>query len=221
LTGGNRLLFLVDTRESRCNVPALLAHAGFVVKFRELSVGDYVLPGNCLVERKTAADLISSLFDGRLMKQLETLSSSSEAPTLVVESSLAEELKRTRNPNAVWGALATATYSMGIHLFFTQSEGETAQLLSVVARHGRYRRPGYAHLRALPKGGTQADQQLRVVSSLPTVGPRSAIALLKYFGTVRNIFTASESQLAQTPGLGMKRVTRIRSLLDARYTDVD
>lgn len=212
---------LVDTRESRCGVPALLAGAGFLVRFKELSVGDYLLPGKCVVERKTAADLISSLFDGRLMKQLGRLSLSSHAPTMVVESSLSRELERIQNPNAVWGALATAAYSMGIHLFFTQTQAETARLLSVVARHGRYRRPGYPRLTALPRGGTQTDQQLKMVSSLPGVGPRLARALLKRFGTVRNIFAATGSQLAQTRGLGMRRAARIRSLLDARYVDAE
>ena len=39
--------------------------------------------------------------------------------------------------------------------------------------------------------------------------------------TLRNIFAASESELAQTSGMRMKTVAHIRSLLDARHKDTD
>ncbi|MDH5704025.1 MAG: hypothetical protein OEY99_07400, partial [Aigarchaeota archaeon] len=48
-----------------------------------------------------------------------------------------------------------------------------------------------------------------------------SIGLLHRLRTLRNIFAASESELAQTPGMGMKRAARIRSLLDARHMDAN
>jgi len=50
-----------------------------------LTVGDYVLSPNIVVERKSVGDLISSFKDGRLYNQCETMFAHYKSPMLLIE----------------------------------------------------------------------------------------------------------------------------------------
>lgn len=57
---------VVDVREFRSSLPSLLHAAGFVVVPLTLTIGDYVLSPDLVVERKSLPDLIQSFNSGRL-----------------------------------------------------------------------------------------------------------------------------------------------------------
>jgi len=61
------------------------------------------------------------------------------------------------------------------------------------------------------------EMQQFIVESLPFVGPKLAKELLKHFGTVESVFTASERDLAQVGGIGPKRAKEIRRVLTEPY----
>ena len=60
---------IVDSREPKQYYDSLLTKKLPVVR-ESLEVGDYLLPNNFAIERKTAQDFISSLRDNRLFTQL-------------------------------------------------------------------------------------------------------------------------------------------------------
>ncbi|HDD56756.1 MAG TPA: hypothetical protein ENG18_01900, partial [Nitrososphaeria archaeon] len=45
-------VIVVDKREERSGIPSLLRELGISVRYEMLEVGDYLLPGDILVERK-------------------------------------------------------------------------------------------------------------------------------------------------------------------------
>lgn len=57
---------IVDVREFRSSLPSLLHAAGFVIVPVTLTIGDYVLSPEMVVERKSLPDLIQSFNSGRL-----------------------------------------------------------------------------------------------------------------------------------------------------------
>ena len=61
------------------------------------------------------------------------------------------------------------------------------------------------------------DQQLFIVESLPNIGPVNAKNLLSHFGSVANILNASESELQEVEGIGLKTAQNIRRVLDSKY----
>ena len=80
IAGGGRLAataapptVVVDVREFRSALPSLLHGRSMVVVPCQLTVGDYVLTPDICVERKSVRDLISSLKNGRLYNQAETM----------------------------------------------------------------------------------------------------------------------------------------------------
>ncbi|KAF4124587.1 DNA excision repair protein ERCC-4 [Geosmithia morbida] len=80
IAGGGRLAataepprVVVDVREFRSSLPSLLHGRSMVIVPCMLTVGDYVLSPNIVVERKSISDLVSSFKDGRLYTQAETM----------------------------------------------------------------------------------------------------------------------------------------------------
>lgn len=92
IAGGGRLAatadpprVVVDVREVRSALPSLLHGNSMVVVPCQLTVGDYILTPDICVERKSLRDLISSLKNGRLYNQAETMLQHYKYPVLLIE----------------------------------------------------------------------------------------------------------------------------------------
>ncbi|KAJ5474166.1 hypothetical protein N7475_003732 [Penicillium sp. IBT 31633x] len=92
IAGGGRLAataspprVVVDVREFRSALPSLLHGNNMIVIPCQLTVGDYILTPDICVERKSIRDLISSLKNGRLYNQAETMLQYYKNPLLLIE----------------------------------------------------------------------------------------------------------------------------------------
>jgi DNA excision repair protein ERCC-4 len=92
IAGGGRLTatsapprVVVDTREFRSSLPSLLHGRSMEIVPVLLTVGDYVLTPNIVIERKSVSDLISSLNSGRLFNQCEVMMRHYKSPMLLIE----------------------------------------------------------------------------------------------------------------------------------------
>jgi ERCC4-type nuclease len=210
---------VVDRRE-RSNVHKYLNTKGLMLDFRVLDEGDYIVSGYA-IERKTVQDFISSLYSGRLFNQAYRLGEAYYYPILVVEGNLQLTLKEIKNPRAFWGALITLSFGYGLKVFFTRDPEETAELISVLAKHppeSKSRKPIIA--RKL-KPIKIRESQLALVQGLPGVGSILAEKLLKSFGTPRRIFGAPESDLIIKGRLRRATASKVTSLLNANFNKLD
>ncbi|KAJ5742736.1 uncharacterized protein N7511_011137 [Penicillium nucicola] len=92
IAGGGRLAataspprVVVDVREFRSALPSLLHGNNMIVIPCQLTVGDYILTPDICVERKSIRDLITSLKNGRLYNQAETMLQHYKDPLLLIE----------------------------------------------------------------------------------------------------------------------------------------
>lgn len=92
IAGGGRLAataspprVVVDVREFRSALPSLLHGNNMIVIPCQLTVGDYILTPDICVERKSVRDLITSLRNGRLYNQAETMLQHYKNPLLLIE----------------------------------------------------------------------------------------------------------------------------------------
>lgn len=92
IAGGGRLAataspprVVVDVREFRSALPSLLHGNSMIIVPCQLTVGDYVLTPEICVERKSVRDLITSLRNGRLYNQAETMLQHYKNPLLLIE----------------------------------------------------------------------------------------------------------------------------------------
>mmetsp|Transcript_26793 Transcript_26793/g.37724 ORF Transcript_26793/g.37724 Transcript_26793/m.37724 type:complete len:297 (-) Transcript_26793:141-1031(-) len=89
--GGKNILvskkrkILVDSREFRSALPAILYQREFDIEPYTLDVGDYILTPQIAVERKSLSDLQSSLNSGRLYNQSTQLCKHFAKPVLLIE----------------------------------------------------------------------------------------------------------------------------------------
>ncbi len=204
-------LVVADDRETASRVVEALRLAGAALEIAHLDTGDYAIGDRILVERKTTRDFVDTLVDRDLLGQLRVLADTVPRPVLVIEG-LDLFGQRNIHPNAIRGALAAIAVDMGVTLFYTADENETAELLLVLARreegaHGERK----VHPRKTRR--SLREQQEYVVSSLPDVGPRTARALLDEFGSVLGVLTADQKALEAVPGVGEKTAERIVSFV--------
>lgn len=76
---------MVDVREFRSALPSLLHGNNMIIVPCQLTVGDYILTPDICVERKSVRDLITSLRNGRLYNQAETMLQHYKNPLLLIE----------------------------------------------------------------------------------------------------------------------------------------
>ncbi|XP_030068380.1 DNA repair endonuclease XPF isoform X2 [Microcaecilia unicolor] len=78
-------IIIVDMREFRSELPALIHRRGIDIEPVTLEVGDYILTPDICVERKSISDLIGSLNNGRLYTQCVSMSRYYKRPILLIE----------------------------------------------------------------------------------------------------------------------------------------
>ena len=208
----------VDERERASYVPRLLTKLGIYVVYKQLSIGDYLVSDEVIIERKTVEDLIRSTFDGRLFDQAKRMGEAYTTPILIVEGELSLIEKITSRRKQVLSALATVALDYGLKLFYTRSQDETAELISLIARRVQAPRPVRIVVHRKPKLSTLEEWQLYIVQSLPYVGPKTAYKLLEKFGTVERIFTASSAELSKIEGIGENKARMIVKIIKTPFT---
>ncbi len=203
----------VDHREQAPELHyALSTNYGFTLEFCHLPHGDYLMPANILVERKTIHDFCLSIIDGRLFKQAYRLSELSENPILIVEGISYANSGIDIALEAVKGALITLAQTYRLPVLRTRDQFDTAWHLHHLylqrQRLGKNAGPLHAYR---PK--TIEAQKTRVLRGLPGVGRELAIRLLEHFGSVEQVMSATSEELTRIPGLGEKKAQKILLVL--------
>ncbi|MCP4647476.1 MAG: hypothetical protein GY852_07050 [bacterium] len=209
----SKALIAVDTREDSIFRELLESH-GAEVQISPLPVGDFICSDRTVIERKTRSDFESSVIDGRLFDQLSRLSSSYSRVILIVEGT---ESSGTLQKPSLLGAYSSVLTDYGAGIFFTRSPESTAELIYAIAKHEQLMEKRPLRISGKPKGKTLSQNQIAIVEMLPLVGPKMARTLLENFGTVENLFNASEEDLLQIEGLGKKKANVIRRALTTPY----
>ncbi len=210
---------VVDERERQSGVPEKLSKLDVRVYFSRLSIGDYVVNPEIAAERKSIADFVSSVYDGRLFSQASSLASAYRKPYIIVEGDVTRVNEAVKNLASYYGALASVTLAYDLRLMHTANADETAIAIAALAKNSRARPLSPGLVQPPPKSDDDAQQQLYVVSSLPGVGTKLAKRLLGRYGTPRRVMSLSEAQFALVPGVGEKRASKIARVLDREHSE--
>ena len=210
---------LIDDRERASTLPAELARTGvFAIDVMRLALGDYLVDGRFLFERKTLPDLALSIQDGRLFRQALRLAESPLRAGLILEGTAADLGGSGMRWEAIQGALVTVALFIGLPLLRCRTPAETARTFEFVARQGRAAAGG-----ALPRRGRRpkgkAAWQRYLLQGLPGIGPARAARLLDHFGTVEAVVTADAAALAAVPGIGANTARALRWAVEEPRAD--
>lgn len=225
---------VLDDRERASGLDERLKRLlGQPPQIRRLEVGDILIRGRILVERKTAADFEASMVDGRLFAQAEALIQQPFDPLIVIEGTFRREANRLSGA-ALRQALLSLVMDWRLPLVRSASVDDTAlwvqALLSGRRRRteppdwhrvtpGGARRPGSARPRTPRKqpvsAGLRARQQTRaILGAIEGVGPARAQALTETFGSLAAVLAAGHDELARVPGVGTRLAAQIRQALE-------
>lgn len=204
-------MVVADYREKGSRFAGLLAALGVEPAYANLSVGDYVLSNSVAVERKSPADLVASILDGRFADQLKRLNEAYPTSILLVTGTLEEAVAKAPNPGLVYSKLAQACLS-SVSLIVLESEESAAQMLKWLALEAKNSWKGYEPMiKRKPKNQSLEEQVFNVLTAIPSVGSKRAAKLIEAFPNLKAVFEAPEARLAQIVGWAAAR--RIKSLL--------
>jgi DNA excision repair protein ERCC-4 len=207
------VLILADDREAGSGViEALRAIPEVQLQIKRLKVGDYLVDGDCVFERKTVADFAASVIDGRLFKQAYALGRFHDSAALILEGRAGDAAACSVRREALQGAMISLSLIFRLPVLRSLDPAETARLLLYAGRQLR-RRDGENNWRGgrRPKG--RHRRQLRVLQALPGIGPDRAVRLLETLGSVEAVFAASQERLEEIEGIGPKTASGIRDVL--------
>ncbi|MDA4130920.1 MAG: helicase-related protein, partial [Thaumarchaeota archaeon] len=195
----NSPLVYADTRE----IPDLvekIRQRGSRVEVKQLDFGDFVLSSEIVVERKTLEDFVKSIYDGRLFKQLVSMSEKYAKPILVVQGER-KHLSGIGEP-AFYGALASVLADFRVPIFFAANEKEVSEIIYHIARREQIEKKKETRVREGRKPATLSENQRYIVSGIPGISGILADRLLTEVETIEKLFSASEIDLAKVNGIG-------------------
>lgn len=113
---------------------------------------------------------------------------------------------------AMQGAMVTLTIRFRLPILRSVDPAETVSLLKYACHQLHEEAPWRPYSAGgRPKG--KRRQQLRLLQSLPGIGPDRAVRLLDHFGSVEKVVAATGSDLVEVEGIGPKTSEAIRQLL--------
>jgi Fanconi anemia group M protein len=182
----------------------------FEFKQETLEVGDYICNG-LLIERKSPADFLQSITDGRLNDQLIWMSINCPISALVVVGDLDGFIQTTRDPvlndrivrSAIAGIMVRRSNDGedGITSYCEfRDETHFADFLFRMSKKDPVRRPKLKKLKI-----SKEERLVRTVATVDGWGTKLARAGLELFGTIERMMQATPKQLEDIEGIGEKK----------------
>ena len=219
---------IVDNREPVAIIKNL-EELGINVTKQQLTVGDYVISEDLIVERKATSDFWQSLVDQRLFDQIKRLTDTYKQVVFILEGIIVEPEMRT----PVYGAISYMMVRYAVQFIPTENHQATSILLDRVCSWVQEDHKDPILARTAPKRLTLEDQQRYLVQGLLGVGEKTAKKLLEVMGTPQNVFEGILSTellytrtgkpkgisgpLAGIHGIGFKFIDNNRKLLKSRH----
>ncbi len=212
---GLQTTITIDHRERASELVTLLAKT-FTIQISTLPFGDYRLGDHLTIERKTARDLLVSIIDLRLFRQVANLKHHCTASLLLIEGD-PFQTDLHFDHRAIKGALLSIQAGWQLPIIVSDSPEDSCDIITTLARQDKTvsdvipLRGGYRPKRLKIK-------QLYILQGLPGIGPELAKRLLNHFHSVAAVMAAPETELRAVEGIGPTKSRHIRLILDSRIT---
>ena len=200
------LTIIADNREINSGIPCLLVDSNIDVKMEQLSVGDYMIDDDIVIERKTNIDFVQSIINGHLFDQCSRLRKTGKVPLIIVEGN-PFKTRHNIKPEAIKGALLAVSLSWQIPIIRSSGKEDTVRLL-IMASKQQINSPTFIRRTGKKPKKTQ-KQQHYFVQSMPGVGPELAQRLLTHFNSIEQIVLADINSLERVEGIGKTKASKL------------
>jgi Fanconi anemia group M protein len=213
---------VADHRETNANVVNFLSTDESINLDinNNMSVADYVIGQQTAIERKSISDLHDTITGQRsLFEQIKDMSESYDSPVLIVEGGGPQDVYSTNiNNNAIRGVLSSVALDFNCPIIYSQSQSDTANIIKMMAKRVQEQDTSDINPHGNKSTKTLSEQQEYIISSIDTVGVKTARSLLSEFGTIRKIILADTDELTQVDGVGETTASKIQNIITSKYT---
>jgi len=210
-----KLTIIADNRERSSGVPNMLTNAGINVKMEQLSVGDYMIADDIVIERKTNIDFVQSIITGHLFNQCSKLRKTGKVPLIIVEGNPYKTAHNIK-PEAIKGALLSVNLRWQIPIIRSSGKDDTVRLI-IMASQQQTSPPTFIR-RIGKKPKIIQKQHNYFVQSMPSVGSALAQRLLIHFGSIEKIILADTDSLKMVEGIGKTKATKLYDFFRMSYS---
>lgn len=209
---------VVDQREMRSGVAKELDRLDCDVHLATLEVGDYVVSDRVAFERKDIDDFMNSwLVEKKLFGQIGDVAKAYERPVLIIEGGDPFYAGRKVHPNAIQGCLNTIAVSFRTPILYSNNPKDTAKIICMIGHREQTDEKRIISLHGKRSHLSPDGQREYVVSAIPEIGGVVAKNLLKHFGSVQRVMTATPEELAEVELVGEMKARKIRELVGGVY----
>ena len=197
----------VDSRERGAEYLDYLDDT-LLIDIKLLDAGDIVVNG-LGIERKTIADFFMTLKEGRLFSQLQRLKRGYIRQLLLIEG---RGMRFHLDNEPLMALYVRICAGWQIPLVHTRDGKHTAQVIKQIASQDITESAGPIRPRPRNSAYKIKEPVLRLLTSIPGIGTKRAVALITHFRSVDSIMGANESQLLEVPGIGPSHAASIMSV---------
>ncbi len=208
------LRVIADLRERNDELFKALEDNGIFIEHATIPVGDYILSDRLCIERKTINDFQSSIIDGRLFEQIDSLKNTYELPLIILEGSIEEVYMSKESIN---GAICSIFLRERMQIIRSSGPIETAQIISTLARQEQIIELRMPSIKGGRRAYTKKQAMEYIIGNIPGIGPKLAVALLTHFKNIKNITNANLDELVKIDKIGRKKAEQIKSVLNDYY----
>lgn len=193
--------WIIDQFKQSCNTDR--------IRIEAFEVGDYFVGDTIGIERKAVHDFVLSI--PKVFSQVQELKDNFNIPYLLLEGdfSLLFGTRSQISPNAILGALISVKAHYDVNIMFTNQAMVVQTILALFEKHTDGKAIPYRPIRPKP---SITDHQLHILTSLPSVGEKTARELLERFNTpvnaIRNI-----DDWTKVRGITPQRARKIKEIL--------
>ncbi len=182
------------------------------VNVQALKVGDFIASDRIAIERKDHSDFVGSIINGRVFEQAKALKETYSQPVIMIEGSSNRDISE----DALKAAQATLIANYDVSLVNTKNPMDTARMIYWIAKKEQtdFNRGLVVKVGKKPKDRKKLQEF--IVCGIPGVSTVTCKKLLKHFGSLDRIFSASEEEL-QKAGVGKALSKKVKELLSTRY----
>ncbi len=217
---------IIDDRESRSGLIDKLRGYTYEnktvrvttnVQTARLEVGDIICSDRVCIERKSCADFVDSFISRDIFGQVADMSRAYQRSIMILEGKTIFGL-RDVSPEALRAALSGITVGWGIPIIPTANVESTAAMVVTIARREQFKEKRSISIHGKRSSMTLPQRMVYVVSSIGGgVGPTMAEVLLKHFGSVRAVMTASIDDFVEIDNVGKTTAKNILEIVESEY----
>lgn len=206
---------IVDKRERNLEILEGLSGSGIRLEFAQLPVGDYILSERMCVERKTVRDFESSIISARVFDQLDRLNRDFRKPLLLEGN----DTEFTMQKNVILGAIISIYGDYNVQVIRSGDAGETVTTLARLAEREQEEKVREPRIIGSKRAYTNSQWQVLILGSMPGIGPKLAISLIRHFKTIRGVVSAEPDDLMEVEKIGKKKADKIYDLLNSEFAE--